>query len=81
MKSTMRDIRTVLRTNRSAGPFSFFTDEALAALAPAIDAFTDDVLARREPQTSLVHDYNCEVGHRKNQRVLAERRARRAAGQ
>jgi hypothetical protein len=72
----MVDLLTTIRSQRSVGAFSLFTDEALEALAPAIDTFAADVVARREPQTSLVHDYNCEVGHRRNRRDLAEQRAR-----
>lgn len=69
-------IPTVLKGRSSVGPFAFFEDDELATLAPAIDVFTDDVVAGREPQTTLVHAYNCEVGYRRNQRDLAELRAR-----
>jgi hypothetical protein len=73
----MLHIPTVLRTRRRVNAFSFFDDDELAALAPAIDTFSADVVAGHEPQTTLVHDYNCEVGHRRAERELAERRAAR----
>lgn len=71
----MRGVTTTLTGTNRVGPFSFFTDEALQALAPAIDTFAPDVVARRAPQTSLVHEYNCEVGHRRARSELAAKRA------
>lgn len=73
----MLHIPAVLRERKRVGPFSFFDDDELAALAPAIDTFAPDVVERREPQSQLVHDYMCEVGHRKNVRDLEARRLAR----
>lgn len=71
----MLHIPTVLRERKSVGPFSFFDDDELEALAPAIDTLAADVVARREPQCQLVHDYICEVGHRSNERYRQGRAA------
>jgi hypothetical protein len=53
--------------------FGDWPDDHLDALAPAIDTFVDDVVEKREPHLTIVHEYNVEVIARKNRNLLAER--------
>jgi hypothetical protein len=53
-------------------PFEGFTDEALEALKPAIDALAPAVAKGWPIETGLVHEFWCELIARRNYRLLAE---------
>ncbi len=60
----------------SPNPFMLFEDGELEALTSAIDALAPQVAISQEPELTIVHAFNNELGRRRTGRQLEELRRR-----